>query len=134
MPDKRKRGRKGTLSAEERLQRDVLRRYKAITRTDTLNHLRRSRAVSGQPTVHMRLAQEFGIPCQRVLDIIDPDRVQQRARIVRHDHKLWRTRRVAEIKIENECFAAAAAITPLVYVRYPMPYVDYILRGILHDD
>lgn len=40
-------------------------------------------------TAHMRLAEEFGVPCQTVLDIIDPDRSKQDARMKRHLHRKY---------------------------------------------
>lgn len=35
-------------------------------------------------TAHMRLARMFGISCQQVLDIIDPERERQRKRVERY--------------------------------------------------
>jgi uncharacterized protein YifE (UPF0438 family) len=73
MSDKRKRGRK----VPETLEQRVLREYARIKRYPW------GWDRSGGKTVHMQLAEKFSIPCQQVLDIIDPDRQTQKRRIER---------------------------------------------------
>jgi hypothetical protein len=88
MPDKRKRGRRsGPGTDVSTLEKRVLRRYKHIRRQYMDSAVRGYNA----KTIHMILAEEFHIPCQQVLDIIDPDREKQRVRIENYDRwKKWK--------------------------------------------
>ena len=84
--DKRKRGRIGarkTTSLEDR----VLARWKFIRRGMKTGAVTSSRGE--RQTVHLRLAREFGIPCQQVLDIIDPDRMRKGYRERKYAFEQW---------------------------------------------
>lgn len=89
------------------LEAEVLRAYKSRHRglmTHAIENLDRR---TGQPyewggkvwgdpvdTIHMALAKQFGIPCQQVLDIIDPDRKKKQSRMKMWDmrQRMWSER------------------------------------------
>lgn len=85
--DKRKTGRIGARQKgdKEPIATHVLARYKHIRRGQMDQAIRSPRG--RVETIHMTLAREFKISCQAVLDIIDPDRRKQKARIRRHDFR-----------------------------------------------
>jgi len=82
MSDRRKKGRKNKVDKQS-VEAKVSRAWR---------HNQRSwmtEAVTGnlKEPAHMRLARQFGIPCQQVLDIIDPDRARQQRRIEAHANR-----------------------------------------------
>lgn len=94
MPDKIKRGRKEPRTLEDRVLRD----WSKMKRPDSLAHWSRKR--TGK-TVHMMLAERYKVPCQTILDIIDPDRKRQAGRIARHNS--WLAYTVRSLNMYPRC-------------------------------
>ena len=91
MPDKQKRGRIDGRTPDEILAFNVMRDFKTMNSRDRSRHWDRER--TGK-TVHMILAERYKVPCQKILDIIDPKRDRQAGRIRRwgfreNERKRW---------------------------------------------
>ena len=101
MSDKRKRGRIGA-DKQRTLEAQVLRAYRHHKRSWLKAHLFGGDYGRNEHTAHMRLAQMFGIPCQQVFDIIDPDRHDQDNRKARHKYRVWLSNQRAELLRQYE--------------------------------